>query len=189
MKALVEKYNSLTDQQKRRGLIGLLVVLGLLGIWLSGQDDQSASQPLIPTEVAAPLVSNIHVHIVGEVAFPGLYELPVGSRVADAINLSGGMSANAAQESINLARILSDGEQVSVLSQEAMQSGILNGKVSLNRGTKADFESLSGIGPATSEKIIKFREENGGFSAIEELTLVPGIGGKLLSSIREQLTL
>jgi len=112
MKALVEKYNSLTDQQKRRGLIGLLVVLGLLGIWLSGQDDQSASQPLIPTEVAAPLVSNIHVHIVGEVAFPGLYELPVGSRVADAINLSGGMSANAAQESVNLARILSDGEQV-----------------------------------------------------------------------------
>ena len=103
--------------------------------------------------------------------------------------MAGGLTTLAAQESINLARILSDGEQLSVLSIDAMASGTVAGKVSLSRGDRADFESLSGIGPATSEKIIKYREENGGFSAIEELTQVPGIGSKLLASIRDQLTL
>ena len=75
--------------------------------------------------------------------------------------MAGGLTTLAAQESINLARILSDGEQLSVLSIEAMASGNIAGKVSLNRGDRADFESLSGIGPATSEKIIKYREESG----------------------------
>lgn len=189
MRALVDKYNSLGEAQKKRGLIALLLVLGLIGIWLSSQEDTESAAPLIPPEIVSPVSSTIFVHVVGEVLSPGLYQLPVGSRASDAIAKAGGLTTLAAQESVNLARILSDGEQLSVLSNEAMASGTVAGKVSLNRGNRADFESLSGIGPATSEKIIKYREENGGFSAIEELTQVPGIGSKLLASIRDQLTL
>ena len=189
MKSLLERYNQLTESQKRRGLIALLLILGLVGIWLSGREEQQESVPLLPPEALAPISSTIHIHVVGEVADPGLYELPVGSRASDAVQSAGGLTANAAQESINLARILSDGEQLTVLSHEAMALGSSGGKVSLNRGTQADFESLNGIGPATSEKIIKYREAHGGFSTIEELTQVPGIGSKLLASIREQLTL
>ena len=189
MKSLLERYNRLTGGQKRRGLIAVLLILGLVGVWLSGRDEQQSSPPLLPPEALAPISSTIHIHVVGEVANPGLYELPVGSRASDAVQSAGGLTANAAQESINLARILSDGEQLTVLSHEAMALGSSGGKVSLNRGTQADFESLNGIGPATSEKIIKYREANGGFSTVEELTQVPGIGSKLLASIREQLTL
>ena len=189
MRALVDKYNSLGGSQKKRGLIAALLVLGIIGIWLSNQESEESAGPLIPPEIISPMSSTIFVHVVGEVSSPGLYQLPVGSRASDAIAKAGGLTTLAAQESINLARILSDGEQLSVLSIEALASGTVAGKVSLNRGNRADFESLSGIGPATSEKIIKYREENGGFSAIEELTQVPGIGGKLLASIRDQLTL
>ena len=189
MRALVEKYNSLSEAQKKRGLIAILMVLALIGVWLSGQDEAESVGPLIPIETSVPVSPGIYVHVVGEVALPGLYQLPVGSRASDAIDLAGGLSSEAAQESINLARILSDGEQLTVLSREAMSSGVSGGKVSLNRANRADFESLSGIGPATSEKIIKYREEHGGFSTIEELTQVPGIGSKLLASIRDQLTL
>ena len=189
MKSLLERYNQLTESQKKRGLIAVLLILGLVGVWLSGREEQQDSVPLLPPEALAPISSTIHIHVVGEVAHPGLYELPTGSRASDAVQSAGGLTAEAAQESINLARILSDGEQLTVLSIEAMASGNSGGKVSLNRGTQADFESLSGIGPATSEKIIKYREANGGFSAIEELTQVPGIGSKLLASIRDQLTL
>ena len=189
MKSLLERYNQLTESQKKRGLIAVLLILGLIGVWLSGREEQQDSVPLLPPEAIAPISSTIHIHVVGEVARPGLYELPTGSRASDAVQSAGGLTAEAAQESINLARILSDGEQLTVLSIEAMASGSSGGKVSLNRGNQADFESLSGIGPATSEKIIKYREANGGFSAIEELTQVPGIGSKLLASIRDQLTL
>ena len=189
MKSLLERYNQLTESQKKRGLIAVLLILGLVGVWLSGREEQQDSVPLLPPEALAPISSTIHIHVVGEVAHPGLYELPTGSRASDAVQSAGGLTAEAAQQSINLARILSDGEQLTVLSIEAMAAGNSGGKVSLNRGTQADFESLSGIGPATSEKIIKYREANGGFSAIEELTQVPGIGSKLLASIRDQLTL
>ena len=189
MKSLLERYNQLTESQKKRGLIAVLLILGLVGVWLSGREEQQDSVPLLPPEALAPISSTIHIHVVGEVAHPGLYELPTGSRASDAVQSAGGLTAEAAQESINLARILSDGEQLTILSIEAMAAGNSGGKVSLNRGTQDDFESLSGIGPATSEKIIKYREANGGFSAIEELTQVPGIGSKLLASIRDQLTL
>ena len=189
MKSLLERYNQLTESQKKRGLIAVLLILGLVGVWLSGREEQQDSVPLLPPEALAPISSTIHIHVVGEVAHPGLYELPTGSRASDAVQSAGGLTAEAAQESINLARILSDGEQLTVLSIEAMAAGNSGGIVSLNRGTQDDFESLSGIGPATSEKIIKYREANGGFSAIEELTQVPGIGSKLLASIRDQLTL
>ena len=189
MKSLLERYNQLTESQKKRGLIAVLLILGLVGVWLSGREEQQDSVPLLPPEALAPISSTIHIHVVGEVAHLGLYELPTGSRASDAVQSAGGLTAEAAQESINLARILSDGEQLTVLSIEAMAAGNSGGKVSLNRGTQDDFESLSGIGPATSEKIIKYREANGGFSAIEELTQVPGIGSKLLASIRDQLTL
>jgi len=122
MRALVEKYNSLNETQKKRGLIAILMVLALIGVWLSGQDEAESVGPLIPIESSVPVSPGIFVHVVGEVALPGLYQLPVGSRASDAIDRAGGLSSEAAQESINLARILSDGEQLTVLSREAIDS-------------------------------------------------------------------
>ena len=80
MLPLVNKYNSLGEAQKKRGLIASLIVLGLIGIWLSSQEDTESAGPLIPPEIITPVSSNIYVHVVGEVSAPGLYQLPVGSR-------------------------------------------------------------------------------------------------------------
>jgi len=85
MRALVDKYNSLGEAQKKRGLIASLIVLGLISIWLSSQEDTESAGPLIPPEIIKPVSSNIYVHVVGEVSAPGLYQLPVGSRASDAI--------------------------------------------------------------------------------------------------------
>jgi len=104
MRALVDKYNSLGEAQKKRGLIAVLLVLGLIGIWLSSQEDTESAAPLIPQEIVSPVSSTIFVHVVGEVLSPGLYQLPVGSRASDAIAKAGGLTTLAAQESVNLAR-------------------------------------------------------------------------------------
>ena len=78
-------------------------MLGLIGIWLSSQEDTESSGPLIPPEIITPVSSNIYVHVVGEVSAPGHCQLPVGSRASDAIAMAGGLTTLAAQESINLA--------------------------------------------------------------------------------------
>jgi competence protein ComEA len=97
------------------------------------------------------------------------------------------MSADAQESSINLARTLIDGEQLFVLSQTQSVQG--TGKLSLNQATAEQLDSLPGIGPALSERIVAHRQSIGSFKTIEELTDVSGIGPKLFSKIRDQLTI
>ncbi|MEY3383672.1 MAG: hypothetical protein RLZZ212_259 [Actinomycetota bacterium] len=118
---------------------------------------------------------------------PGLYELPIGANAAEAIAAAGGMTADAQEASINLARTLVDGEQLYVLSQNESVQG--TGKLSLNQATAEQLDSLPGIGPALSERIVAHRQSIGSFRSIEELTDVSGIGPKLFSKIRDQLTI
>ena len=96
MRALVDKYNSLGEAQKKRGLIASLIVLGLIGIWLSSQEDTESAGPLIPPEIITPVSPDIYVHVVGEVSAPGLYQLPVGSRASDAIAMADGLTSHGA---------------------------------------------------------------------------------------------
>ena len=96
MRALVDKYNSLGEAQRERGLIASLLVLGLIGIWLSSQEDTESAGPLIPPEIISPIYPNIYVHVVGEVSAPGLSQLPVGSRASDAIAMAGGLTSHGA---------------------------------------------------------------------------------------------
>jgi competence protein ComEA len=97
------------------------------------------------------------------------------------------MTADAQEASINLARTLVDGEQLYVLSQNESVQG--TGKLSLNQATAEQLDSLPGIGPALSERIVAHRQSIGSFRSIEELTDVSGIGPKLFSKIRDQLTI
>jgi competence protein ComEA len=124
--------------------------------------------------------------VVGEVNNPGLYELPIGAKAAEAIEAAGGLTSDAQQSSINLARTLIDGEQVYVLSEELSKS---SGKISLNQATAEQLDGLPGIGPALSERIVAHRQEIGSFRSIEQLTEVSGIGPKLFAKIRDQLTI
>ncbi len=160
-----------------------------------------------PTVVSSPVPSSsgfgqssvnsptFYVHIVGRVKSPGVYSLNVGSRLFDAVVAAGGFLNDADQGSVNLARQLTDGEQVIVLklgvagTESVNSSGSVLGLVSLNRGTEAELESLPGVGPALAGRIIDWRQANGGFKRKEDLLQVGGIGDKLFSGLSKLISL
>jgi competence protein ComEA len=104
-----------------------------------------------------------------------------------AIDAAGGMTKDAQAASVNLARTLTDGEQLTVLSTTMVSAS--GGKISLNQASADDLDALPGIGPALSQRIVEYRATIGSFQSIEELTEVSGIGPKLFAKIRDQLTL
>ena len=138
---------------------------------------------------------SFYVHIVGQVKNPGIYPLEVGSRLIDAVIASGGFLPKADQASVNLARQLSDGEQIFVLAigqtvSEAVGGGASgSGLISINRATPSELESLPGVGPALAGRIVDWRSANGGFKKLEDLKNVGGIGDKLFAGFLKQITL
>lgn len=134
----------------------------------------------------------LYVHVVGEVASPGMYQLPIGARLVDAVFAAGGLTDQADNASVNLARELADGEQIIVFSinQAGDTSGTsASGLVSLNRAGDKELENLPGIGPALAGRIVAWREANGGFKSVQDLLKVSGIGEKLLSGVIDLVTL
>ena len=149
--------------------------------------------------------SKIYIHVAGAVANPGLYTLPEDSRVNDAIEAAGGFSENANKDSLNLARVLTDGEQVNVpvvqsenasaLESDAgsgdgstVASAAVSSKVNINTASEADLDALPGIGPSTAKKIVADRTANGSFKSIDDLSRVSGIGDKKLEALRDYIT-
>lgn len=143
----------------------------------------------------------LFVHVSGCVAVPGLYELVADARVADAISAAGGVTDQAAPGGVNLARVVSDGEQIVVPSVEQVESGFpqqnatasvggasaAQSKVNINTADASALDTVPGIGPSTAEKIIADREENGPFSSIEDLKRVSGIGDKKFEDMRDSI--
>lgn len=143
------------------------------------------------------------VHVAGAVVHPGVYRLPIGSRVADAVAAAGGALGNAALDAVNLARILSDGEQVRLPTTDEVASGMVApaagggvgagasgaaGLVNLNTASAAELETLPGIGAATAQKIVDDREANGPFATPEDLMRVTGIGAKKFEALKDLVT-
>jgi competence protein ComEA len=134
----------------------------------------------------------LYVHVVGEVQSPGMYQLPIGARLVDAVFAAGGLTEDADNASVNLARELTDGEQIVVfsISQEGEAAGKTStGLVSLNRAGDKELEELPGVGPALAGRIIAWREANGGFKSVQDLLKVSGIGESLLSGVIDLVTL
>lgn len=144
---------------------------------------------------AAPEGGPIVVHVAGAVAAPGVYELPAGARVAEAIEAAGGAAPDADLDRLNLAARLADGQRVHVArvgapndaggSAAATDDGSL---VNLNTATPAELESLPGIGPVLAQAIIEAREARGGFRSIRDLLAVRGIGEGRFADVRAHVT-
>jgi competence protein ComEA len=135
----------------------------------------------------------LFVQVVGAVVNPGVYEVPIDSRVMDAVALAGGLSPRADPASLNLARIVQDGEQIIVGAAGDAQSrrtaSSLSGKVNINTATAEDLDTLPRIGVTLAERIIAYRDQHGPFAGIESLLEVPGIGDLTLAGMRDKITL
>ncbi|KQS22430.1 ComEA family DNA-binding protein [Frigoribacterium sp. Leaf186] len=153
--------------------------------------------------------SVVFVHVHGQVASPGLFELPEGSRVVDVVAAAGGFTAEADQAAVNLARPLVDGEQLRVPAVGEVVDGSpagggpgagaggggggaaggagVDGVVDLNLADDAALQTLPGVGPATAAAILAWRDENGRFRSVDDLLGVPGIGPKTLEKLRDQV--
>lgn len=140
---------------------------------------------------------DIYVHVCGEVNQPGVYCLPAGSRLYEAIEAAGGLKEGAAAESLNQAQEAQDGQQIYVPSiEEPLKEGVYDegeqaeasdGKINLNTAAKEQLITLTGIGEAKAAAIIRYREENGGFQSIEELMEVEGIKEGVFNKIKDQI--
>lgn len=177
------------DKGARRKLIylgvGLVVALSLL---VSGQ--LQAEPVVIKAKLSASTATNVSagfVHIGGEVKVPGVYPIKPGMRLFEVLTLAGGFSKTADRDSVNLARTVSDGEQI--LVSRAGEPIASDGLVHLNQATIADLDKLPGIGPTLAGRIIDWRDANHGFQSIEDLRKVGGIGDKLFAGLKSLVTL
>jgi len=141
-----------------------------------------------PTSTIASSHEGIDVHVSGWVVSPGVVTVAKGSIAADAIAAAGGLRAGANASALNLAAPVGPGNQIVVPGPgPAPETGVgSEGRLlSLSRATVSELETLPGVGPVLAERIASFRDERGGFTSVEELLEVPGIGESTLASIRD----
>jgi len=134
---------------------------------------------------------DVVVDVTGAVRRPGVYRLPAGARVTDAVARAGGADGDAVLEGINLAARLVDGQQVVVPGAQggAAPAGGAgeDGPISLGSASVEDLEEIDGIGPVTAGDIVEFRDLHGGLASVDQLDEVPGIGPATMEALRERL--
>jgi competence protein ComEA len=185
-----------------------LALIGGLAFWLRRPDPSpieivppqaTATPDLTPTPTPSPL----RIYVTGAVLHPDVYFLAPGSIVKDAVQAAGGVTGDADLVGINLAQELQDQQQVYVPHAGEVEppppvrggepeslpgSRAMDIKIDINTATAEQLDSLPGIGPAFAQRIIEYRETNGPFKSIEDITLVSGIGDATFAKIRDLIT-
>jgi competence protein ComEA len=190
----------------------IAVAASVLLVWwlLAGRPETSEpAAPLAFGESTAPAgaskapVVELVVDVVGKVRKPGIVTVPKGSRVYQAIEAAGGLKGRVDTASLNMARVLTDGEQIVVglepvtapagaapgpAAAPGSASGAGGTKVNLNTATAEQLDTLPGVGPVTAQAILDWREENGRFGSVEDLLDVKGIGDATLAELRDHIS-
>lgn len=136
----------------------------------------------------------IFVHLCGEVVHPKVYEVTKGSRLFEIIELAGGLTDDANEASVNMARVVFDGEKIYVASMDEVAdkvaiAGMAGGKVSINNADLAALMTLPGVGESKAQAILDYRQENGGFQSVEDIMNVTGIKEAMYNKIKDHITL
>jgi len=216
--ALKERLDSLS----RGELAGLIVVVALtlagVGLWysrslprpvsISGPSQTTSSSSAIGSAPfagsASPVLGSpspsgvaVIVDVTGWVRSPGVFELPAGSRVIDAVKRAGGAKSKADLSSLNLAALLVDGSQILVPKTGASTGvpatgaspGTVGGTlVNVNTAAESELETLTGVGPVLAAAILQYRTDHGPFTSVDQLEDVSGIGPATLEALRPQVT-
>lgn len=194
----------------KKSLVILLAIIAVAaGATFYGlhEDEPALTTEATTTETAKaqqPAGQDIVVYITGAVQKPGIVHLPAGARVADAVEACGGFLPVANTEAINLAQSLKDGQQIKVPekgtavqaqaantsaapSQNAAAAGDNGGLVNINNADEKQLDTLPGVGPAMAKRIIEYRETEGGFTAIEDLKKIKGIGEAKFNKMKDKV--
>lgn len=171
-------------------LVALAATIGI-GMWRGATAPVEHVAGSTPSAGATVAAGRIYVHVAGSVRAPGLYLLPAGARVVDAVAAAGGFGDEADHAAVNLARVVSDGEQLVVPARGQAPAAAAGepaapgeALIDLNSADAAALEELPRIGPALAQRIIEWRDANGRFASIEDLLAVPGIGDRMLETLR-----
>lgn len=175
-----------------------VVIIAASGVvfWPKEKSGSVATPPPPATEQNKEPVkhNNVVVYVTGAVKNPGVVSMAPGSRVIDAVNLLGGPTETANLKGINMAALLTDGQQVHVPSREEPDDVLVagrspGGKININTADAAALDTLPGVGPGTAQKIIDYRRTKGPFSSLEDLKKVPGIGENKYQNLKDKITL
>ena len=178
------------NQKIALSIIAAIVLSLSVLIVLRGNTQITAAPEIIPITIAEP---EIFVDVTGAVNNPGVYTLTGRSRVIDAIKAAGDSAPGADLSTINLARMLNDGEQIYVDSTVVNSSGqrvskkVSSGPININRATLRQLDALDGIGPVIAGRIIEYRKKNGSFLTIDDLQKVSGIGAAKFAQIKSKV--
>lgn len=178
------------NQKRALGLVAAIVLVLSVFIVIRGNTQSSAAPEIVPITLAEP---EIFVDVTGAVNKPGVYTLTGKSRVIDAIKAAGDSAPGADLSTINLARVLNDGEQIYVDSLVMNSSGqrvskkTPSGPININRATARQLDALDGIGPVIAARIVEYRKVNGSFLSIDDLQKVSGIGAAKFAQIKSKV--
>ena len=178
------------NQKRALGLIAAIVLVISVFIVIRGNTQSSAVPEIVPITLAEP---EIFVDVTGAVNKPGVYTLTGKSRVIDAIKAAGDSAPGADLSTINLARVLNDGEQIYVDSLVMNSAGqrvskkTPSGPININRATARQLDALDGIGPVIAARIVEYRKINGSFLSIDDLQKVSGIGAAKFAQIKSKV--
>ena len=178
------------NQKRALGLIAAIVLVISVFIVIRGNTQSSAVPEIVPITLAEP---EIFVDVTGAVNKPGVYTLTGKSRVIDAIKAAGDSAPGADLSTINLARVLNDGEQIYVDSLVMNSAGqrvskkTPSGPININRATARQLDALDGIGPVIAARIVEYRKINGSFLSVDDLQKVSGIGAAKFAQIKSKV--
>ena len=180
------------SQSQKRALLVTGSVLLILSLFIVARGNSQPSQAIevIPITIAEP---EIFVDVTGAVNNPGVYTLTGKSRVIDAIKAAGDSAPGADLSTINLARVLNDGEQIYVDSTVVNSRGVRvskaipRGPININRATARQLDALDGVGPVIAQRIVDYRKINGSFLSIDDLQKVSGIGAAKFAQIKAKV--
>ena len=201
----LKKYISYSKEHKQITKMAAIVLIMIAAVVFFGQNGEKDEIPIqLPeeaenTEVAESTTegtekADLYVDISGQVKKPGVYQVPDGTRLFEVIKMAGGLTIDADKDGFNQAEVVSDGEKIIIPAKGEATDIVTSpgttptGLININTADSTTLQEIPGVGPATADKIISYRNENGRFMSKEDIKNVSGIGDKTYEKMKDKIT-